>query len=223
MQSPTIRYQLVWPGILRAIHWLMAALLLVLFVSAWMLKHAYVDPAFWHDWHIISGHALLVVAGARIVLWFQKGLHHWRFVWPDARARAARWQMLKFYLSLGRLPLPNWFAHNPFWQPVYLAFPILIMLTGLTGLLHDYSTLWIGYLPSDWHALAAKLMGFLALAHVFAVILHDWRGKAATISSMLNGYRYFHIGSSSLEIETPTAVEVSLDSLVKDSKTENKK
>lgn len=208
-----IRYQSVWPASLRGLHWLQAALLCVLFASAWILNHSIEDPAFWHDWHSISGQVILVAAVARIALWFQKGVGHWRKLWPEARTRSARKQMWRFYLSLGRSPLPNWYAHNPWWQPLYLALPLLTVICAISGMMFDANQLWLGWLPSDWHRVSTTVLGWVILAHIITAIAHDWKGHGANISGMINGYRYFHIGQGQLEVESPQPIEITLDSL----------
>ncbi len=120
MNGTSIRYVAIWPGGLRLAHWLLAAGVLFCLASGWALQQLPADPAFWHDWHIITGQITALALLLRSVLLFVPGSTHWRALLPKRGQWQACRQMLRFYLSLSRAPLPAWYAHNPLWAPVYL-------------------------------------------------------------------------------------------------------
>ena len=120
---------------------------------------------------------------------------------------------LLFYLSLGRAPLPNWFAHNPLWKPVYLFLLVVLGLSVLTGWLMPDSPL-IGrlYLPRV-HTWLANTVAILTAAHLFSVVLQDLKGKGADISAMINGHRYFAVERDGLVRPEIPQVSIRLDEL----------
>ena len=198
MQQEEIRYVLVWSGWLRLSHWLIALGVLFQISSAWAISHTQPDDAFWQDWHIIIGQVVLIALGLRAILLFFPGSSHWRTFIPDRSRLRAILQMLKFYLSLTRFPLPNWYAHNPLWQPLYLIFLLVLLVCTISGLLMATPYRLFAYSASEWHSGCAHVILLFSVLHVGSVFLHDWKGKGAFISAMINGYRYFHVASQSV-------------------------
>ncbi len=179
-----IQYVLVWNGWLRICHWALAVGVLFQLFSAFALSHQHIDYAFWFDWHQIIGQSLLLVLGLRIILSFQPGSGHWRSFMPNRAKLNGMLQMLKFYISMARGPLPNWYAHNPLWQPLYLIIVLVLIAACITGMLQDqYAQL---------HSSLAMIISLFTLFHVVTAFVHDWKGKGGMISAMVNGYRYFH-------------------------------
>lgn len=208
--SSRIQAVRVWPGWLRLIHGLMALCVLFLLFSAWALQVDETRQALWRDWHLIVGQFLMLVLGARAMLWFSPGVGHWRSLvdlrgqWPAMR------QTLLCYLSLGRLPLPNWYAHNPLWKPLYALFWLVLGLMVVTGMLHDQYRLWPGFSPASVHeVLAGIVTGFVA-AHLLTAVLHDGKSEGGLISAMINGVRYFHIPAEKPAAPEKTVVEIPL-------------
>jgi cytochrome b len=65
------------------------------------------------------------------------------------------------------------------------------------------------YLPTV-HVWLAKAVLVMTLAHLFSVVLQDVKGKAADISAMLSGYRYFSIDREGIDQGEVTPVSVKL-------------
>ncbi len=224
MQQEDIRYVPVWSGWVRLTHWLMAAGWLFQVASAWVLRYGgAVDMDFWRDWHMICGQLLLVAVMGRIILMFiLPGSAAWRAFLPDAATRDGVKQMLRFYLSFARTPLPNWYAHNPLWKLLYPIVFLLLLGVSLTGLFYNAPYTVAGIFLHQWHGMLASILDWLVVAHVIAVFLHDLKGKGAGISGMISGFRYFHVPAGARKPEqgspfkgsTPP-VYVSLDSIRK--------
>lgn len=184
----------IWSGRLRLAHWLMAVAVLVLLATGWLLPRVPTMTESVRDLHYVAGYVLLAALALRFyLLLFGKAAEQWTDLLPRGPQWRAAWHTLRFYLSLGRAPLPAWYAHNPLWGPVYLAWWALLVAQVLTGLLPGWwSTL--GVQPWWWHSLAADAVAMLVAAHVVAVFLHDLKGGGADVSAMINGFRWFRTG-----------------------------
>ncbi len=192
MQQENIRYVLVWSGWLRLSHWLISAGVIFQITSAWALAHDEANYAFWLDWHLITGQVILIALALRVLLLFFPGSSSWRAFVPERSQIQAMIQMIKFYLSLARFPLPNWYAHNPFWLPVYLVFFLVLVGCSISGLLYNSSHIIFGNPMYELHGALASLIVIFSIFHIVTVFLHDLKGKGAFISAMVNGFRYFH-------------------------------
>jgi len=216
-----IRCVRVWSGWLRLSHWLIACGVLFQIASAWAIAQGAVDTAFWRDWHLMVGQALLIALLLRCILLFVPGSGHWRSLVPDRSQSQAALQMLKFYLTFLRAPLPNWYAQNPFWKPLYALVLLVLAASCATGMLQMQGTLESEW-TLHWHRRLADVLTLFTAFHIVTVFLHDLKGKGATVSAMISGYRYFHIGSRSETIsggfDGRSSVEVPLDVLRKSSK-----
>ncbi len=201
MQQENIRYVLIWSGWLRLSHWLITAGVLFQITSAWAIGHDNADYTFWLDWHLISGQIILMALALRIVLLFFPGSSNWRALIPEKAQLQAMVQMIKFYLSLARFPLPNWYAHNPLWLPLYLIIFVVLAACSVTGLLHDSPKIIFGYPMVKLHSALASVIIIFTIFHIVSVFLHDLKGKGAFISAMVNGYRYFHFTGQKNENE----------------------
>ena len=225
MQQENIRYVLVWSGWLRLSHWLIAAGVLFQITSAWAIGHDNADYTFWLDWHLISGQIILMALALRVVLLFFPGSNNWRTLFPEKSQLQAMVQMIKFYLSLTRFPLPNWHAHNPFWLPLYLLMFFVLAACSVTGLLHDSPKIIFGFPMVELHSALATVITIFTIFHIVTVFLHDLKGKGAFISAMVNGHRYFHFTSQNNENNSLEAkqkmqaekqsVSISVDSIKK--------
>jgi len=192
MQQENIRYVLVWSTWLRLSHWLIAGGVLFQLGSAWALAHDEANYDLWLDWHLIAGQVILIALVLRVILLFFPGSGNWRTFIPQRAQVQAMLQMLKFYLSLTRFPLPNWYAHNPLWLPVYPVFFLVLAGCLLSGLLYNAPDIVFGTPMYELHGALAGLIAVFSLFHIVSVFLHDLKGKGACISAMVNGYRYFH-------------------------------
>lgn len=205
MTGELVRRVLVWSGLVRALHWAMALCVLALIGSAWAMQRAPAElGAGASRLHRDVGYLLLAALAARAyLLLFGHRAEAWRdFVpWPPQHRAAV--QMLRFYLSLGRAPLPAYYAHNPLWGPIYLAFLGLLVFQGATGLLG----------PAGWHAAAWPIVVGFTVLHVLAAFVHDWKGSGADVSAMINGHRVF-VARRADEAPGPGPHLVSVDSLL---------
>jgi Ni/Fe-hydrogenase 1 B-type cytochrome subunit len=223
MQQENIRYVLVWSGWLRLSHWLITAGVLFQITSAWAIGHDNADYTFWLDWHLISGQIILMALALRVVLLFFPGSSNWSAFIPEKSQLQAMVQMIKFYLSLTRFPLPNWYAHNPFWLPLYAIIFVVIAACSITGLLHDSPKIIFGFPVYKLHSAMASVIIIFTIFHIVTVFLHDLKGKGAFISAMVNGHRYFHFTGQNNENENNTreiqaekqSVYISVDSIKK--------
>ena len=197
MQQEKIRYIQVWSAWLRLSHWVIAGGVLFLLFSAWALAHDEADYSYWLDWHIITGQVVLIALALRVILLFFPGSGSWRGLIPEQSQFSAMLQMVKFYLSLGRFPLPNWYAHNPLWLPVYSVFFLILAGCSVTGLLYDSAHIVFATPMYELHAALAGLIAAFSVFHIVTVFVHDLKGKGAFISAMVNGYRYFHYTNAS--------------------------
>ena len=148
----------------------------------------------------LIGNLNLLAVLLRLGLMFVPGSSHWRALIPRKNHWQAVAQMLKFYLSFGRFPLPNWFSHNPLWLPIYSVMYLLLLGALLTGLVQG--------IFFSVHQLLSNILMWLVIGHIVAVILHDLKGQLATISGMINGFRYFHFEKNSLAKKNEFVVSI---------------
>ena len=217
METETIRYVKIWSGWLRLAHWLIACGALFELASAWALAHDGIDPVFWYDWHIMIGQLTALAVLLRILLLFVPGSSHWRALLPDRSDRQAMVQMLTFYLSLARSPLPAWYAHNPLWKPLYLLILVVLIASVATGQFQDAPWLVFAHEPDELHAWLGGVIALFAAFHILAVCLHDLKGKGALLSAMISGRRYFHVTRQGpiedAVFKRRTSFEVSIENL----------
>jgi len=205
MQNENIKYILVWSGWLRLSHWAIALGVLFQIASSWAIKKDYANYDFWYDWHIMVGQVMLIVIFLRIILLFTDGASNWRSFFDYKSQLNAIIQMVKFYLSFARLPLPNWYAHNPLWKPVYLFIIVVLLACVITGMIYNSDFTLLRYSSAELHAALATIIIVFSVAHVITAFLHDLKGKGAFISAMINGHRYFHYSSNNKDGETKKA------------------
>ncbi len=192
MQQENIRCVLVWSSWLRLSHWVIAGGVIFQIVSAWALAHDEANAAYWLDWHLITGQIISMALFLRVILLFFPGSSNWRAFIPERSQVQAMVQMIKFYLSLARFPLPSWYAHNPLWLPVYPVFYLVLAGCVISGLLFNTSHIFIGNPMYELHGALSGLIVTFSIFHIATVFLHDLKGKGAYISAMVNGFRYFH-------------------------------
>ena len=203
MPSGRVRREPVWSGRLRALHWALAASTLLLLVSGWLLSvQVRPLPVNLRSMHVSAGVLLtLALMGRLILLLAGRGTELLR----DFRTTTtAMLGMLRFYVTAGRSPLPAYYAHNPFWAPLYLLLLATLALQAASGLSWqfagaagpEYFLVWpwlFGWTLPEWHYAGYRVIAVFTFAHVFAVFLHDWKGTGAEISAMLSGYKIFII------------------------------
>lgn len=179
----------VWSGLQRALHWIMALSLIAILISIALVKHSPYLAESARDVHLMAGQLLTAALLIRLVMLFvgKQSLSISALV-PSSTHWTAAKEMLLFYVTLGRSPLPNWYAHNPLWMPLYLLFFMLLTAqvgTGLAWLYSDNFTLWA------LHRDLSIWLEIWVVAHVVAVLLQDWKGTGSDVSAMINGHRIF--------------------------------
>lgn len=211
--AATVQRVAVWSARLRWSHWLSAAAVLLLLPSGWLMARTSAGAQLWRDLHFVAGYVLLLALLLRAwLLVFGRAAEHWRDLVPRGPQRTAAWRTARFYLSLGRAPLPAWYAHNPLWAPVYVGWWLLLAVQLATGFGPDAIAA-MGLAPDYWHSLLSHAIAMLVAAHVAAVFVHDLKGGGADVSAMINGHRCFQV-----ERQPPLVKgeqEVSLDALLR--------
>jgi len=187
--ADTLHEAPVWSAWLRFTHWASALAVLVALATGWLMTLA---PAISvREAHVSAGYGLALALAVRVyLLLFGRRAEHWRDLRPTSGHAVAA--TLRFYLTLGRAPLPGWYAHNPLWSPLYVLLWLLLAGALATGAARLYPALG-AFLPGDWHAPLARAVAVWCGLHVVAVVLHDLRGATADISGMINGRRLFRL------------------------------
>jgi Ni/Fe-hydrogenase 1 B-type cytochrome subunit len=189
-----IRRVAVWSGWMRLAHWCLGAATLLLLATGWLIGNSPAVAQSAADMHYLAAGLLVFALGLRLFLGlFGKAAEHFEHLVPRTSEWAAMRASLLFYLSLGKAPLPNWFAHNPLWKPLYLLLFVLFALLALSGwLMPDVPLVGRLYLPR-LHGWLADAVAVVTLAHLCSVVLQDLKGQSADISAMISGYRYFRV------------------------------
>lgn len=216
-----IRRVLVWSGWLRVAHWALAGATLWLMVTGWLVANSPALAASAAEWHYLAAGLLVFAVGLRLFVgFFGRGAERFEHLLPQTTEFAAMRASLVFCLSFGKSPLPNWFAHNPLWKPIYLFLYLLLGLLALSGwLMPDMPLLWRFYLPHV-HATLATMVTIIAVAHLYCVVLHDLKGRNADTSAMINGHRYFTIDRQGLAEPDLPPVSISVDELTRPGRSE---
>jgi Ni/Fe-hydrogenase 1 B-type cytochrome subunit len=136
---------------------------------------------------------------------------------PNLHRLSQSWLVLKFYLTLGKAPLPKWYSHNPLWGPIYLALFFFLLLSTISGLILLKDIAMIGRLSlTDLHHLSYQAIATFTLLHLPAVFSHDLAGKGSDISGMINGHRIFELENPQEKDKPVTGTQsVALQDLVK--------
>jgi Ni/Fe-hydrogenase 1 B-type cytochrome subunit len=182
--------------------------------SGYLISIQAISTTTMQDIHYLLGALLLPGLLIRLyLLVFGKGTDHISDCEPDKHRLAQAWQVAKFYLTLGKAPLPNWFSHNPLWGPIYIGLFFILLLSLISGyaLLNDMQLLF-GVVMADLHQLTYTIIGWFSLLHIVAVFAHDISGTGSDISGMINGHRIFQVSDNSSEPDTQT---VNLNDLIK--------
>ncbi len=185
---------MIWGGWLRFSHLVIGLSTLTLLCTGWLIEGAPSLEAGAVELHYVAASVLLFGLALRVLLMFRGSLVEriGQLMPEDDEWRAVR-DTLKFYLSFGRGQLPRWYAHNPFWKPLYLLMYVCLLMLAVTGWLREENpVLWGWYLPNV-HETFAMAVAWLTLLHVIAVVLHDYRGDSADISGIIDGNRHFVI------------------------------
>jgi Ni/Fe-hydrogenase 1 B-type cytochrome subunit len=216
MQAKTVSHVLVWSRWLRLTHWSLAISTLGLISTGWLMSHDTVFSQSAGELHyLISGLLLPALLFRLYLLFFGKGTDHLRDCEPNSHRLLQAWEVIRFYLTLGKAPLPKWYGHNPLWGPIYIALFFILILVAASGLMLLNEFQLIGTLSLlDLHQFCYQFILIFTLLHLPAVFSHDLSSKSGDISAMINGYRIFEVREASHEQPTDGQV-VSLDTLIK--------
>jgi Ni/Fe-hydrogenase 1 B-type cytochrome subunit len=194
MQAETLRRVPVWSKWLRLTHWAMTALLAALLLTGLLAREAPRLATAARDYHYLAGHLMAFVLLARLSLLFLGNRGDLlRALIPGRVDLAAARAMLLFYVTRGRAPMPKWYAHNPFWAPIYLAIFIVLAAQLLSGYGFSGNPVFDPEATHALHALGANILLGFALLHTLAVFWHDAKGTGSDISAMVSGQRIFVI------------------------------
>jgi len=212
--SEQIRRVAVWSAWLRLVHAALAGSTLVLLATGWLIGHAPSVATSAVEIHYLAAGILVFALALRLFFGlFGKGAERFEHMLPRLSEGRAMRDSLVFYLTLGRTRLPNWYAHNPLWKPLYLVLLLVLTLSVATGwLMPDTPLLGRLYLPGAHRGLA-DIVGVLILAHLFSVVLQDIKGRHADISAMLSGDRYFEAERTGLVRPEIPQVSVHIDDI----------
>lgn len=216
MQAVSVSRVLVWSRWLRISHWLIAIATLGLIGTGWLMRvDSILSPAV-SEVHFMLASALIPALLVRLyLLFFGKGTEHLEDCEPDLHRLRQAIEVLKFYLTLGRAPLPKWFSHNPLWGPLYLVLFLFLTLSTTSGvLLLQEVPLTLGISQYDLHRLSYYVVFLFTILHIPAVFSHDLSHKNSDISGMVNGYKTFPL-EKSVYGQDATTHSVSLETLLK--------
>ena len=217
MDDPVIKRVLVWSGWLRLSHACIGLAVLVLLFTGMLIAESPSLAESALELHYLVSSLLIFGIVVRIALMFA-GRQHERLpgLFPASSELNAMAKTLRFYISLGKSPMPGWYAHNSLWKPVYFVIYLALVVLVISGaVLPDVSLIMGFYVPSV-HVFWARIMLWFSLLHIASVLLHDYRNQTTDISAMVNGYRLFLIkdnkgGSGSEDV----IQHITIDSLKK--------
>lgn len=217
MKQAEIRRQLVWSKTLRWCHWGMALAVLVLVLTGWLISWAPERAASLDEIHYVAAAILIAVLVIRFwLLVFSRGNDLLKSLLPNRHQLQQAWEVLRAYLSLGKIPLPKWYAHNPLWAPLYLCLFAVLSVQIMSGLLLlNQITLLGDFSLRQAHVLGFQVITAFALLHILASFFHEAKSSGSDISAMINGHRIFIIAPPQSESASRKPVVVSLDNLRK--------
>ncbi len=221
--QPQIRRELVWPKALRLCHWSLALATVVLLLTGWLIVWAPERGERVDEIHFVAAAVLLAALAARLgLLFLGRGVASLKVLLPNRHRLKQGLGVLQSYLTLGRLPLPRWHAHNPLWAPLYLVLFTVLAIQVVTGLLllQDVTIIGGASVRTLHHWGWLFLLTF-SLLHLVAVFFHDAKGTTAEISGMVNGHRFLTLEPVRLDEVTDTKV-VPLDALAQQLKAKSK-
>lgn len=215
MDDTVIKRVLVWSGWLRLSHATIGLAVLVLLLTGWLIAESPSLAESALELHYLASSFLIFGLAIRVGLMFA-GREHERLpgLFPASSELNAMAQAFRFYISLGKSPMPGWYAHNSLWKPVYLVIYLALVVLVITGAIMPDIALILGfYLPSV-HVFLAQLMFWLVVLHIASTVLHDYRNQTSDISAMVNGYRLFLIaGNRDGSVSEELVQHISIDSL----------
>jgi len=213
MSTPEIRRLPVWGKALRLCHWGMALATLILLCSGGLIRWAPERAQDLDEIHFASAAVLIAALAVRLWLLFAgKRTEQLGALLPNRHRLAQAWAVLRSYLTLGKVRLPRWYAHNPLWAILYLLLFIVLLAQVASGLLLLNHITLLGDLSlRHVHLLGYfVILGFTAL-HILASFFHDAKGDSSDISAMVSGQRIFIVEESPTQPPRDDNVVVTLD------------
>jgi Ni/Fe-hydrogenase 1 B-type cytochrome subunit len=202
----------IWPGHLRLGHWLMSIAVIGLLLTGWLLQNVVQYFQIALDYHYIMAYILSFAVSLRLFLLVRSpaSAAGWHDLVPNKDSLYKAFAMLRFYVSLGRTPLPRWYAHSPLWAPTYLLLFFLLLIQIMSGFLIGAGQHTLLVNLYTLHNFTSTFIAVFAAAHIISVFLHDLKAGTSDISGMIHGYRIFTIEKP----ELPGTIQtVSLDKL----------
>lgn len=214
MNNDDIQRIPVWSRALRIAHWVMAVAVVVLIVTGWRMEGDLLPAPTLLDDHFLAAAFLIPAFLLRLyLLFFGTGTDHISDCEPDMNRLRSAVAVLKYYFSLGRSPLPNWYAHNPLWGPLYLLLFVFLLMQILSGTLQQ-SHPFLGMVNlHDVHTIGAYVITVFTVLHILAVFVHDLGGSGSDISAMINGHRIFLLKKPLAAQQSGDVQSVPLDKL----------
>jgi Ni/Fe-hydrogenase 1 B-type cytochrome subunit len=204
----------VWGRWLRLSHWSMACALFVLMFSGWLHMRAPELVSWILDAHYYASTLLITAFVIRIyLLFFGRGSDLLESCSLDRHKFKQALAVLSSYLTLGKIPLPRWYAHNPLWGPLYLLLFLLIAVQIISGLLlTNHITLLGDFSIRSLHQFGFQFTLGFSLLHILAVFMHDLKGTGSDVSAMISGQRIFVVEP---QTQQPAPSSVPLDDLTR--------
>ena len=164
----------VWDPFIRTFHWLLVSF----FVVAWITADE------WDSIHEITGYAVAVLVGLRLV-WGLIGTRHARF--PDFVYRPST--VIRFVKDSIHLRAKRYLGHNPAGGAMVLALLLSLSVTAGTGVMTTMDSFWGVEWVEELHEGAANLMLGLVFLHVLGVILSSLQHRENLVRAMFTGLK----------------------------------
>ncbi|MGQ3055031.1 MAG: cytochrome b/b6 domain-containing protein [Roseateles sp.] len=166
----------VWDGLVRALHWGLAAAM----ATAWISGHW--PPADFDTVHHYAGYAGLAAVASRLA-WGFAGSRHARL----AQFVRGPHAVLGYARALRAGHAPRYIGHNPLGGWMALLLWITAAALGLTGWLYTTEWLWGYAWLEQLHAALAWLMLALVVGHLGGVMTTSWRHRENLVAAMFSG------------------------------------
>ncbi len=202
----------VWSRWLRLSHWTITIAVFVLLFSGWLQMQTTQPESWVMDAHYYASALLIPALLIRVyLLFFGSGSDLLKSCTLDRHKFKQAIGVLTSYLTLGKVPLPKWYAHNPLWGPVYLLLFLVLTLQIISGLLLMSQITLLGDISiRSLHIFGFQFVLGFTLLHILAVFVHDLKGTGSDTSAMISGQRIFLLET---QPPKPAPSSVSLDSL----------
>lgn len=168
----------VWDGLVRALHWTLAAAV----ATAWISGHW--APADFDAVHHTAGYVALGAVALRLI-WGFVGSRHARLAQFVRRPR----EVLAYARALRAGHEPRYIGHNPLGGWMALMLWSCAAAVSLTGWLYTTEWLWgYGWLEALHVALGWLIAGLVG-AHLGGVVMTSWRHRENLVAAMFSGMK----------------------------------